>query len=49
MKNTKELTIKEAKEALEFLKKSEGKFTKEGKERIKELEKFLNKKNDKNN
>lgn len=50
MKNTQsELTIKEAKEALELLKKSEGELTKEGKEKIKELKQFLNKKNDKNN
>ena len=42
MKNTQsELTIKEAKEALELLKKSEGELTKEGKARIEQLEKFL--------
>ena len=40
------LTIKEAKKALELLKKSEGKLTKKGKEKIKEFKQFLNKKND---
>ena len=45
MKNTQsELTIKEAKEALEFFKKEEGNLTKKGKEKIKELKQFLNKK-----
>lgn len=44
MKNTQsELTIKEAKEALEFLKKEEGKFTKEGKTRTEQLKQFLKK------
>jgi DNA-directed RNA polymerase subunit F len=42
MKNTQsELTIKEAKEALELLQKSEGNLTKEGKEKTEQLEKFL--------
>ena len=37
MKNTSELTVQEAKEALKLLQKSEGNLTKEGKAKIEQL------------
>ena len=47
MKNTQELTIKEAKEALGFLEQfylNERSLTEEGKARVEQLKQFLNKK-----